>query len=524
MLDFLHINNLALIEDMKLEFTSGINVLTGETGAGKSFILKALGFVLGDRLGADVIRPGAEKAQVEAIFTLNGDEKIIKRELLKSGRSRVFINDSIVSQETLRELKDQLISYTSQHAQQKLLSVPYQAKLLEEGLNDEELLTIRGRLLEKLEKIEENITEILRKEKEVVSNRELLEMQLAEIEKVNPKPGEEENLESVRLHVKQRETEQINYNKLLTLLHGSDENGLLDQLKELERILRQITQNDPALLKETENIETLRQSLLHLINTLPKPARPAKSYSMDEIEERLFAFAQLKRKLKRTMPQILSLKDEINEKISFLDACKLDLSRLNKEKSQLSQELKEVVEKIKPQRIKAAEKFAKSLEKQLFDLGFSKHARVVPEFTPYELWSGVEDIRGRILWAPNPGQNPQPLDKIASGGELSRFILALHTLAENETKRTYIFDEVDAGVGGMTLNKIGEKLLSFSRNNQLILITHWPQLAVLAENHFLISKTVRDNQTYTTCRQLTREDKKAELVRMSGGNEKLNLI
>lgn len=524
MLDFLHINNLALIEDMKLEFTSGINVLTGETGAGKSFILKALGFVLGDKLSADIIRPGTEKAQVTGVFTLDGEEKIIKRELLKSGRSRIFINDSVVSQETLKELKDQLVSYTSQHAQQKLLSVPYQARLLEESLNEEELLIKRNSLLAKLEKVEENIAEILTKKKEVAANRDLLEMQLAEIEKVNPKPGEEENLESVRLQAKQRETEQKNYNKLLAILHGEDDNGFLVQLRELERVLRQITQNDPALLQETENIETLRQSLMHLINTIPKPARPAKSCSMDEIEERLFAFAQLKRKLKRTMPQILSLKDEINEKISFLDVCELDLSRLNKEKNQLTRDLKEIIDKIKPQRIKVADKFAKNLEKQLFDLGFSRHVRVVPEFMPYELREGIEDIRGRILWAPNPGQNPQPLDKIASGGELSRFILALHTLADNETEKTYIFDEIDAGVGGMTLNKIGEKLLNFSRNNQIILITHWPQLAALAENHFLISKSVRENQTYTTCKQLNQDDKKAELVRMSGGKEKLILI
>ena len=240
---------------------------------------------------------------------------------------------------------------------------------------------------------------------------------------------------------------------------------------------------------------------------------------MDHLEERLFALAQLKRKLHRTLPEILSLREEISENLSFLDVCALDITRLDKEAAALAAELAAVTARIIPARREAAAAIATKLENELRQLGFSDQVRVLPDFAVQEIWPGVTDERGRILWAPNPGQPPQPLDKIASGCELSRFLLALASVQQDDEGATFIFDEVDAGVGGMTLNKLAEKLYALAETRQMLLITHWPQLAARARRHFQIVKMVRDGETFTLCSPLNKEDRHAELARMAGGGE-----
>lgn len=516
MLEHLHIQNLALIEDMTLEFGSGINALTGETGAGKSFILKSLAFLLGDRLGSDIVRPGADRAKVEAIFTLAGEELVLRRELIAAtGRSRFYINNALSSHEALRDLRQRLISHTSQHAQQSLLQPTFQAALLERDMNATELLAERERLLARLRSVAQEISELEARQGALSEKRELLEMQKAEIDKVAPKEGEEEKLESIRSEARANVSAKQNYNHAMALLHGEDGPGLLQSLKDLEQLVARI--DSETAVEDVKTIAAFRQELTRLAGSLRRPQTHSVKMDMDAIEERLFALAQLKRKLKRSLPEILALKDEIKENLSFLDVCALDLSRLGKEQKRLADELADVVEKIRPLRHEAATNFAVRLETELKELGFSEHVRVIPEFGEFELWPGVMDERGHISWAPNPGQNPQPLDKIASGGELSRFLLALNTLDNGDPDLTFIFDEVDAGVGGLTLNKLADKLEALGKERQIILITHWPQLAARAGRHFHISKEVQDENTYTLCEPLDPEQRKVELARMAGG-------
>lgn len=519
MLEYLHINNLALIQNMELEFTKGINALTGETGAGKSFILKALGFLLGDKLSPDIVRPGADKAKVEASFILEGKELILRRELMAgTGRSRFYVNDSLSSQEALRNFRPRLISHTSQHAQQQLLQPAYQAVLLEKGMEEQGLLQKRNELLQKLKEVAEEIKILGQKQANLVEKRDLLEMQKAEIEKVAPKPGEEETLEELRSRARSNVAAKQNYNKAMALLHGDDAPGLIQMLQDFERVMNNICVDVPDLKQDAENVVAIRQQLQHISNTLPRP-KASEKMDMDSIEERLFAFAQLKRKLKRTLPEILALHDEIQENLSFLDVCALDLSRLDKDKNRLADELKVILEQIIPLRRDAGARFAASLETELRDLGFSEHVSVIPRYMPQEIWPGVFDEKGQIDWAPNPGQVPQPLDKIASGGELSRFLLALNAVDVQDEDITFIFDEVDAGVGGLTLNRLADKLQKMSARHQIILITHWPQLAARANRHFNIVKVVENNQTFTLCSPLSHADRKAELARMAGGGK-----
>ena len=520
MLEYLRIRNLALIEDAELDFAPGMNVLTGETGAGKSFILKALGFLLGDRLGADMVRQGAEKAQVEAQFQMDGREIVIRRSLLaESGRSRLYVDDALRSQECVRSLREQLLAHASQHGQQQLLQPAFQARLMESTLKDPDLLRRRDELLEQLRSVEARRKELRAREAHLLERRDILEMQQQEIDRVAPEAGEEERLEEQRAIVRAAEQTREQYELALGLLHGEEEPGLLDMLGRLERCLHQMARTDDSVSEDADAVTALRQQLSHLSGRLRRPPLPEDMPDVEQMEERLYALAQLKRKLHRSLDEILELREEIRENISFLDACALDITLLDKEEKQLAAQLQEVLSALLPQRREAAADFARQLEEELRQLGFSEQVRVIPDFMPQEVWPGLMDEKVRLLWAPNPGQAPQPLDRIASGGELSRFLLALMSVRPKAESATYIFDEVDAGVGGLTLNKLAEKLENLAKQRQMLVITHWPQLAARAQKHFQISKTIRDNATFTTCVPLDARQRHAELVRMAGGGQ-----
>ncbi len=520
MLEYLRIRNLALIEDAELDFAPGMNVLTGETGAGKSFILKALGFLLGDRLGADMVRQGAEKAQVEAQFQMDGQEIVIRRSLLaESGRSRLYVDDALRSQECVRSLREQLLAHASQHGQQQLLQPAFQARLMESTLKDPGLLHRRDELLEQLRSVEARRKELRAREAHLLERRDILEMQQQEIDRVAPEAGEEERLEEQRAIVRAAEQTREQYELALGLLHGEEEPGLLDMLGRLERCLHQMARTDDSVSEDADAVTALRQQLSHLSGRLRRPPLPEDMPDVEQMEERLYTLAQLKRKLHRSLDEILELREEIRENISFLDACALDITLLDREEKQLAAQLQEVLSALLPQRREAAADFARQLEEELRQLGFSEQVRVIPDFMPQEIWPGLMDEKVRILWAPNPGQAPQPLDRIASGGELSRFLLALMSVRPKAESATYIFDEVDAGVGGLTLNKLAEKLENLAKQRQMLVITHWPQLAARAQKHFQISKTIRDNATFTTCVPLDARQRHAELVRMAGGGQ-----
>ena len=520
MLEYLRIRNLALIEDAELDFAPGMNVLTGETGAAKSFILKALGFLLGDRLGADMVRQGAEKAQVEAQFQMDGREIVIRRSLLaESGRSRLYVDDALRSQECVRSLREQLLAHASQHGQQQLLQPAFQARLMGSTLKDPDLLRRRDELLEQLRSVEARRKELRAREAHLLERRDILEMQQQEIDRVAPEAGEEERLEEQRAIVRAAEQTREQYELALGLLHGEEEPGLLDMLGRLERCLHQMARTDDSVSEDADAVTALRQQLSHLSGRLRRPPLPEDMPDVEQMEERLYALAQLKRKLHRSLDEILELREEIRENISFLDACALDITLLDKEEKQLATQLQEVLSALLPQRREAAADFARQLEEELRQLGFSEQVRVIPDFMPQEVWPGLMDEKVRILWAPNPGQAPQPLDRIASGGELSRFLLALMSVRPKAESATYIFDEVDAGVGGLTLNKLAEKLENLAKQRQMLVITHWPQLAARAQKHFQISKTIRDNATFTTCVTLDARQRHAELVRMAGGGQ-----
>lgn len=529
MLELLRIKNLALIEDVELEFSSGLNVLTGETGAGKSFIMRAVDFLMGERMESKLVRAGAEKASVEALFVLPEGETVIRRELsAETGRSRVYVNDTLSSQPTIRDMRSKLIIHTSQHGQQKLLSPGFQAEILDSFLPDPTLITKRNDAFAVLTDILDRKRMLQEKYEETAKQRDFLEYQRKEIDRVDPKPDEENELEERKKTLKDRERAGECLQNALNILHG--EIGLLDSMTLLTREMEIIARLFPGFEDDREAIEELRMMLHDLDSRLRKGPENLgheeedERWSLDDIEKRLFELANLKRKLRRGLDEIVDLKAEIEESLSFLDACALDLKQLSKEEDKAAQELKATLTTLNRARQRAARELAIRIVDELTDLGFSEHVKVHFEFDVRELYPGCEDHRGRLMWVPNPGQPAQPLDKIASGGELSRFLLALVTMRGNDNPDhdalpSLIFDEVDAGIGGMTLNSVGKKLRQLADRQQMLLITHWPQLAGLADRHFHIQKDVEDEITFTRCHRIEGAAIKAELSRMAGGGE-----
>jgi DNA repair protein RecN (Recombination protein N) len=499
MLETLRIRNLALIDDVELEFCSGLNVLTGESGAGKSFILRALDFILGERISADLVRPGREKALVEAVFSLDGEDVFLRRELsARTGRSRLFINDDLGSQDRLADLRPRLLMHTSQHGQQRLLSPEHHVEVLDAFLADPVVREDQRGAREALQAILARRAEVERRMAGLMERREFLEFQLAEIRKVDPQPGEEEDLLRRREEGRRAERTRQLADEAQGILLG--ENGLQDMLSALERALAGLGDDDETLAEHARETGRFRDGLGDMLRDLRAAgAAMEREFDAEQMEKRLWELQQLQRKLKRSLESIVAMGEEIEENLSFLDAGGLELKRLEKEEAAAVSVLQTTTAALNAAREAAASELTRNLENELINLGFSEHLRVLVEFRSLTVHLEA-----------------QPLDRIASGGELSRFLLAVVSLRSREQLPALLFDEVDSGIGGQTLIKVAERIRHLATRQQVILITHWPQLARLADEHFAIRKEVHDGATYTFCQSLAPAERTAELARMAG--------
>jgi DNA repair protein RecN (Recombination protein N) len=493
-------------------------------------------------MSADLVRPGKEKAVVEAVFVVeNGDggeeELILRRELAAgTGRSRVFVNDRLGSLETLRDLRAGLVLHTSQHGQQKLLQPAFQARILDSFLAEPGLVAERDAALAAVKAAQNARAELAERVAGLSRQREFLEFQRAEISKVNPLPGEEDDLLARKAGLKDRERLDEAKGRALGALLG--EAPLAALVGELARALVQLQAFDDSFGADKDAAEDFRHHLANLEARIRRLSLDDEGDDIEAIEARLFELAKLKRKLNKGLDEIVDLGRQVEENLSFLDSCALDAKRLEREEAAAAAVLGGVLARLNAARREAADRLCARLGQELAGLGFSEHARVEFAFEPVVVYTNPDfkgsdadtgeaegagssqnltELRGRLFWVPNPGQPPRPLDKIASGGELSRFLLALTGLQAESAKPTLIFDEVDAGIGGHTLTRVGERLLGLASRQQMILITHWPQLAKLAGRHFQVRKEVVDGLTYTGCARLDEAAIAAELSRMSGG-------
>jgi DNA repair protein RecN (Recombination protein N) len=520
MLEYLRIRNLALIEDMELEFCPGLNVLTGESGAGKSFILRALDFIVGERLSPSLVRPGQERALVEALFVTGDGELILRRELsADSGRSRVFVDDGLSGQERVKALAPSLLMHTSQHAQQRLLKPSFHVRIVDGFIESQDLLAEKDRRLGALKELHAQMDALRSRCAELAQKRELLEYQHGEIAKVDPKPGEEEELAQAKERIRRDALLQANVQHAMELLHVED-GGLADRLQRLQRLLLPLVETDESFRVHARGLEDARELLRDLQSALLKRNSGGGGQAeLEGIESRLWELSQLRRKLKRSLDEIVGLRQEIDENLSFLDQATLEMKRLERSEREVLKGLAETVAGVNRERKRAMQALKEALESELHQLGFPPFARIDFEIAPFEVALGINEERPRLLWVPNPGQPPQALDKIASGGELSRFLLGLAGLRTRDELPTLLFDEVDAGIGGMILNTVGERIRALSERQQIILVTHWPQLARHGQRHFRVTKEVREGQTYTLCGRIEGREIAEELSRMAGGEQ-----
>ena len=352
--------------------------------------------------------------------------------------------------------------------------------------------------------------------RDLADRRELLEMHLGEIEKVAPEEGEEEQLEALRAEWRSTEQVRRQYERAQMILRG-EETGLPEQVGHLERALETLAADDDEMAAYLEAASSFRQTLAELERKLRRPPLPQSEADPEYIEGRLFELAQLKRKLHRTLPEILSLRDEIQDNLSFLDACTLDIRQVEKEEKALRRELADLLTRLNAQRRQAAAAFTERLEQQLTGLGFSQHVKVIAEWSTVELFPGCQEDRVRFAVVAQPRHNSRSLSTRSLPAVSFPVLCWRWSPSRRTAKRLRSFSmSVDAGVGGLTLNRVAEQLEALSSRRQMVLITHWPQLASRAVRHFRVTKEVHDGKTFTRCFKLNPQEREAELARMVG--------
>lgn len=536
MLTHLHVKNLALIEEAEIDFSEGLNILTGETGAGKSIVIGSVGLALGDKLSRDMIREGADYGLVELVFQVSResqrkrllelgvvpeeDQVIISRKILDK-RSMNRINGETVSLSQLKETASVLIDIHGQHEHQSLLQKKKHLEILDE-FSKEELEPVKAELA----KAYHRFKELSKKQEEAKLDEEsrlreisLLEFQLDEIEKAGIVIGEDEELEQQyrRMTHGKRIMEAAGAAYGMT---GYEEpqaaGGMIGHaLRELQSVASYDEELSP-LLEQLSDID----GLLNDFNRDMAEYLTSLEFSEEtfyQTEERLNLLNQLKAKYGKTLEQVLAWQEESQERLKQLLDYDAYLLKLKEELEATEEELSKLCDQATRIRKKEAEKLCRKIREHLVDLNFldvsfEMQFEVLPGYTAL----GRDDVE--FLISVNPGEPMRPLMKIASGGELSRIMLAIKTvLADKDDIDAVIFDEIDVGISGRTAQRVSEKMMLIGKTRQVICITHLAQIAAMADSHYRIEKLVNNGETRTQIRKLKKEEEIEELARILGG-------
>jgi DNA repair protein RecN (Recombination protein N) len=523
MLRFLRIRNLAVIETVEVEFEHGFNVLTGETGAGKSILVEAVGLLLGSRASQDLVRTGEVQATIEAIFECTDrGELVVRREITAQGRSRSFINGALATAAALRDLSARLVELHGQHEHQALLDPLTHLPLLDEyaGLQDRATdvasrwNTMRG-LADELERSRMD-------EREKAARLDLIAFQLGEIEKAAPKPGEDEELAATRLVLASAERVQRLCNEGYAALYDS-EAAVLAELGGIWKRVGELAAIEPQFAPYLEWREPIKAQLEDLAFFLRSYAQgvDASPGRLQQVEDRLALLERLKRKHGPSLQDVIEKGRSLAHERDLLTGAGERATDLGKDLAQSREQFLSAAHELSRKRRAAAVDFARNLETLLGELAMAR-TRFEVRFNEGDLdearWSERGVDAAEFFVSPNPGEELRPLARIVSGGELSRVMLALKTLAAADTPgKTLIFDEVDAGIGGRVADVVGGRLRALGQRFQVLCITHLPQIAAHATTHFRIEKMVRGKRTVTSVEALDTNSRVEEIARMIGG-------
>jgi DNA repair protein RecN (Recombination protein N) len=523
MLRLLRIRNLAVIEAVEVEFEPGFNVLTGETGAGKSIVVEAVGLLLGARASADLVRTGESQATIEALFDdVDGSEILIRREVSSSGRSRSFVNGDLATAGALRDLSCRLVEIHGQHEHQTLLDPLSHLPLLDSFADLGGLAERVSSSWRTMRQLREQLDRSRMDGREKAARLELLAFQLSEIEKARPIAGEDEELAASKQVLANAERVQRLCEESYATLYDTDE-AVLAGLGNVWKRVGELASLDPQFASYLEARDGIKSQLEDLANFLRRYADgiDASPERLQQVEDRLASLERLKRKYGPSLDEVIAKGRELARERDLLTepregSAELEIS-LTAARTQYTREASE----LSSARRMASKRFARELEHLLAELAMAQ-ARFEVRFNlaplPEEAWSERGIDQGEFYLSPNPGEDLRPLARIVSGGELSRVMLALKTMSIDDTEhKTMIFDEVDAGIGGRVADVVGSRLGQLGSRFQVLCITHLSQIAARAATHFRIDKTVRRDRTVTSVQRLDAAGRIEEVGRMIGG-------
>lgn len=540
MLVELVVENYAVIERVRVRFHPGLNLLTGETGSGKSIVVDALSLLFGGRASAEMIRTGCDRARISGIFELPGDprlralldaagieieehELILEREILSGGKSRAFAASRPVPASLLRDLAPLLGDIHGQHDQQRLFDAASQLDLLDAFARAAEPREEVAGLYRRWRDCTSELDDLDRRERENLRLADLWSFQKREIEAANLKPGEDAALEADRRRLQ-------NVARLQELAAGAYE-ALYDsadsahaRLRQATRRLEELARIDPFLDEARTALEPAAIAIQEAAFTLGEylgklEADPAR---LEEIESRLAGLDKLKRKYAPTIEEILAFLDDVCARLGALENAAGRRAELEKERAALASSFEAAAARLTEIRVDAARKLEKRLEAELASLAMERTTfRIRREPAS---WSAEGADRVEFLLSPNPGEEPRPLDRVASGGELSRIALALKTCVAAAGRprpkgapRTLVFDEVDAGIGGAAAETVGRRLKQLAASSQVLCVTHLPQIAAFADHHYAVEKREVKGRVTAEIEELPADARTRELGRMLSG-------
>jgi len=530
MLHQLEIENYAVIEKLRVVFHCGLNLLTGETGSGKSILVDAFSLLLGARASPELIRTGTERARVAGVFELaapppgvelEDGELVIERDILANGKSRVYLNGRLATVAALRELAPALGDIHGQHEQQDLFAADTQRDMLDQfagaaGLRDQvaQVFVVwreTGRRLQALRHSEQEKLRLL----------DLWRFQHQEIIQAAVQPGEDARLEEERRVLANLARIQQGAGGAYEALYDSPASAAA-QIKSAARALEDLARFDTVFATLAQNLHGARIGLEEAALDLRKyldrlEASPGR---LAEIEDRLALLERLKRKYGASLEEVIAFGGQVGAQIAEMDSSEETARRLEEEQRRQASEYQDLTSKLSERRRQAAQKLEKPVEKELAALAMERTRFRVAFETIEPAAHGADRVQ--FLVSPNPGEPPRPLELVASGGELSRITLALKTClagagTSSQLPRTLVFDEIDAGIGGRAAEAVGRRLQRLARSYQVLCVTHLPQIAGFGDHHYSVDKQIKSGRTITTVAELGPEERIQEIARMLSG-------
>jgi len=553
MLRSLHIENFAIIDRLEVEFGAGLNILTGETGAGKTIVVQALNLVLGDRASSDLIRTGEEKASVTAVFELEhsgviatpslsrgkqsqedhgiasslsgprNDELIIHRVISTSGKGKITINGIPATQQMLKEIAERLVDMSSQHEHQQLLNDATHINIVDQFGGYESLAGSYRDAHNQYINIRDDLVRLRASEKEAKDRLEFMKFQLQELKNANLKIREDEDLEAERSRIRHAVQLEAKMKEAEGMLYESA-GSACELLGNVEQSLTSCAQIDPSVAAWKEAVSGASSALTDVAREIKRYTEKLNSDPgrLEEIDDRIHLVKNLKRKHGGSIESCIEKFELLKKEVDEVERSGDVIAEKEKLLSDAKAKRASIAEDLTKKRKDAAAKLSAAVEKETQSLGFKKLQFVVNVAAlPEDEWSFDGAERIEFLISPNVGEMPKPLSRIASGGELSRIMLAVKRALTDRAATAYtsVFDEVDSGIGGATAEVVGKKLFEVAKSRQVICITHLPQIASFGEHHFVVAKKVAKGRTVASVERLSGDRRTEELARMLGGTK-----